>query len=122
MTAPQKTSRGSRARFELLDGIILFFLLIMAILIVFPVLNVLATSFATQKEAAENPLLLIPTQPTIDNYYRLFQDPRIIIGYKTTLLILLLGVPINMLLTTSLAYGLSRTNFPGGKFIFTRSC
>jgi putative aldouronate transport system permease protein len=118
MTAPQVTRRSPRTRFELLDGIILFFLLIMAILIVFPILNVLATSFATQKEAAENPLLLIPTQPTIDNYYRLFQDPRIVIGYKTTSLILLLGVPINMFLTTSLAYGLSRTNFPGGKLIF----
>lgn len=118
MTAPQVIRRSPRTRFELLDGIVLFFLLIMAILIVFPVLNVLATSFATQKEAAENPLLLIPAQPTIDNYYRLFQDPRIVIGYKTTSLILLLGVPINMFLTTSLAYGLSRTNFPGGKLIF----
>jgi putative aldouronate transport system permease protein len=118
MTAPRVTRRSPRTRFELLDGIILFFLLFMAILIVFPVLNVLGISFASQKEAAENPLLLIPTKPTIDNYYRLFQDPRIVIGYKTTLLILLLGVPINMFLTTSLAFGLSRTNFPGGKLLF----
>ena len=116
--AAKRTRRGLRDKFELLDGIILVMLLIMAILIVFPVLNVLATSLATQKEAAERPLLLFPTQPTIDNYYRLFQDPRIVIGYKTTLLILFLGVPINLFLTTSLAYGLSRTNFPGGKFIF----
>jgi len=118
LTASKKTRRGFRNRFELLDGIIVFFLLIMAILIIFPVLNVLATSFATQKEAAENPLLLIPTQPTIDNYYGLFQDPRILIGYKTTFIILFLGVPLNLFLTTSLAYGLSRTNFPGGKLIF----
>ena len=118
MAVLQEARRSSRTRFELLDGIILVFLVVLAILIVFPVLNVLATSFATQKEAAENPLLLIPTRPTIDNYYRLFQDPRIVIGYKTTLLILVLGVPLNMILTTSLAYGLSRTNFPGGKFIF----
>ena len=116
--ARKKTHRGFRNKFELMDGIILLFLLVMAVLIVFPVLNVLATSFATQKEAAENPLLLIPTKPTIDNYYRLFQDPRILIGYKTTFLILFLGVPLNLFLTTSLAYGLSRTNFPGGKFIF----
>lgn len=107
-----------RDKFELLDGIILVLLLLMTIVIVFPLLNVLATSLSTQKEAAESPLLLFPTQPTIDNYYRLFQDPRILIGYKTTFLILFLGVPINMFLTTSLAYGLARTNFPGGKFIF----
>ena len=107
-----------RDRFELMDGILLVFLILMALAIIFPLLNVLALSFASQKEAAERPLMLFPFQPTIDNYYRLFQDPRIAIGYKTTLLIVLIGVPINMLLTTSLAYGLSRTNFPGGKVIF----
>lgn len=114
----KKNRRSLRDRFELLDGIILVFLLMMGIAIIFPVLNAIATSLSTQKEAAETPLLLFPTQPTIDNYYRLFQDPRILIGYKTTALILMLGVPLNLLLTTSLAYGLTRTNFPGAKFLF----
>ena len=118
VAAKKKRRRHLRDRFELMDGIILFFLLIMAVLILFPMLNVLALSLATQKEAAENPLMMFPTQPTIDNFYRLFQDPRILIGYKTTLLIVVIGVPLNMLLTTSLAYGLSRTHFPGGKFLF----
>lgn len=101
-----------------MDGIILFFLILMAIMILFPMINVFALSIATQKEAAERPLMMFPREPTIDNFYRLFQDPRILIGYKTTLLIVLIGVPLNMILTTSLAYGLSRTNFPGGKFLF----
>ena len=113
-----KAGRGFKNRFEPLDWFILVFLSIMAAVIVIPLINVIATSFATQKEAAETPLLLFPTQPTIDNYYRLFQDPRILIGYKTTGLILLLGVPLNLILTTSLAYGLTRTNFPGAKIIF----
>lgn len=118
MTVRKKSRRHLRERFELMDGIILFFLILMAILILYPMLNVLALSLATQQEAAQTPLMIFPTQPTIDNFYRLFQDPRIGIGYKTTLLIVLIGVPLNMLLTTSLAYGLSRTNFPGGKFLF----
>ena len=75
MLAARKHHRALRDRFELLDFIILVFLIVMAAIIIFPVLNVIATSFATQKEAAENPLLLIPANPTIDNYYRLFQDP-----------------------------------------------
>lgn len=120
MASMKKTNANVRIRdrFELMDGILLFFLVLMALVIIFPVINVLALSFASQKEAAERPLMMFPLQPTIDNYYRLFQDPRILIGYKTTLLIVLIGVPMNMLLTTSLAYGLSRTNFPGGKLIF----
>ena len=103
MTAARKKHRHFRDRFELMDALILIFLLLMAVIIALPVINVLALSFATQKEAAERPLMLFPLSPTIDNYFRLFQDPRIGIGYKTTLLIVLIGVPFNMLLTTSLA-------------------
>lgn len=114
----KKAETGFRERFEMLDGVILAFLLVLAAIIVIPFVNVIATSFASQKEASESALLLVPRQPTIDNYYRLFQDPRILIGYKTTALILLLGVPINLILTTSLAYGLTRINFPGAKFLF----
>jgi len=109
---------GKRTRFELLDGIILSVLLFIAILIVFPFINVIATSFATQKEYLEARLLLFPKSPTIDNYYRLFQDGRIWIGYRTTLLYLFIGVPLNMILTTSLAYGMSRKPFPGSRVVF----
>jgi len=118
MMQVKKSRAYHRDRFELLDGIILIVLLIMAAMIVVPFISVIAISFATQKEALESPLLLFPTKPTIDNYYRLFQDPRIVIGYKTTFLILVLGVPLNLFLTTSMAYGLIRTDFPGSKFIF----
>ena len=117
-TTKKKGHRHLRDRFELMDWIILFFLVFLAIMILYPMINVLALSLATQKEAAQNPMMVFPSEPTIDNFHRLFQDPRILIGYKTTLLIVLIGVPLNMLLTTSLAYGLSKTNFPGGKFLF----
>ncbi len=110
--------KNIRARFELMDWIIAAALLIIALLIIIPFISVIATSFATQKEYLESKLLLFPMEPTIDNYYRLFQDGRIWIGYRTTLTFLLIGVPLNMFLTTSLSYGLSRTNYPGSKGIF----
>lgn len=114
-----KNGRGfSRQRFELLDAIILIILLFFAAVIVIPFVSVVGMSFASQKESLESTLMLIPKQPTIDNYYRLFQDPRIAIGYRTTIYILLLGVPLNLFLTTSLAYGLVHTKFPGAKVVF----
>lgn len=118
MSKANKKGNYMRQRFELLDAIILIILVIFAAIIVIPFISVIGTSFATQKEALESTLLLFPKQPTIDNYFRLFQDPRIVIGYRSTLLILILGVPINLFLTTSLAYGLSRTNYPGAKIMF----
>lgn len=118
MQVVKKSRRFSRNSFELLDGVILSLLLFFAAVIVVPFISVVGTSFATQKEALERTLMLFPSQPTIDNYYRLFQDPRIVIGYRSTLQILLLGVPLNLFLTTSMAYGFVRTNYPGAKIMF----
>jgi len=103
-------------KFELMDLVILIFLSLYALLIVLPFISVLATSFATQKEYLTVPLLLFPKSPTLENYRHLFEDGRIWIGYRTTLKFLIFGVPINMFLTTSIAYGLSRPKFPGKKF------
>jgi len=116
--AAMRSRKNMRTRFELLDVFFLVILLAIAIMIVLPFISVIAGSFSTQKEYLESKLLLFPKKPTIDNYYRLFQDGRVLIGYRTTLIFLLIGVPINMFLTTSLAYGMSRTNFPGAKFVF----
>ena len=108
--------RSLRNRFELMDAIILIILLIWALLIVIPFINVIAISFATPQEYLDSKLLLFPTQPTLSNYKTLFADGRILVGYRTTLTILLIGVPLNMFLTTSVAYALSRGSFPLKKF------
>ncbi|MDR2932700.1 MAG: carbohydrate ABC transporter permease, partial [Oscillospiraceae bacterium] len=106
----------SRTRFETMDLVILIILVLWALVIVLPFISVIAASFSTQKEYLESPLLLFPLNPTIENYKMLFQDGRIWVGYRTTLTILLLAVPMNMFLTTSVAYGLSRPSFPFKKF------
>ena len=118
LTTKRKRVRSYRHRFELLDLIATTIISAMAFAIVLPFVSVVATSFATQREYLESTLLLWPSYPTIDNYFRLLQDPRIVVGFRTTGLFLLVGVPFNMFLTVSLAYGLVRTNFPGAKTIF----
>ncbi len=116
-TAKIKTvKRGMRDRFQLMDAILLTILLLWALVIVLPFVNVLAASFATPKEYMDSPLMLFPAMPTLDNYKTLFQDGRIWTGYRTTLTILILGVPLNMFLSTSVAYALSRPAYPLKKF------
>lgn len=87
------------------------------LLIVVPFLNAIAISFATQREYLNNLLMLAPKEPTLDNYRNLLGDQRIITGFKTSALIVFLGVPLNLFLTLSLAFGTSRACFPGKKFI-----
>ena len=105
-------------RFETLDVILCIILSLFALMIIVPFINVIAVSFTTSAEYARTPVLLFPQSPTLENYKALISDARIGVGYRTTLLMLVLGVPINLFLTSSLAYGLSRGNFPGRKFLF----
>ncbi len=102
-------------RIMTMDFVLLFILIFLALQVVIPLVHVIAMSFASQKEYLDTPLLLVPSKPTMAAYEALFADGRIWIGYRSTLTLVLLGVPINMLLTTTLAYALSRGNFPGRK-------
>lgn len=110
--------RNIKNRFELLDLALLVVLSAFALVIIVPFVNVVAISFSSHKEYLDTALLLLPKRPIIKNYERLFADGRIWIGYRTTLIFLLAGVPVNMFLTISVAYGLTRPAFPGKKIIF----
>jgi putative aldouronate transport system permease protein len=101
--------------FELIIGIILT---LWAVIIIFPFFNVIALSFVTEIEYLKTPYLFFPKKPTLENYIKVFGDNRILIGYRTTLLFLLIGLPYNMFLTVATAYALSRPVFPGKKFLW----
>jgi len=107
-----------KRKLELMDIISIVLTLLLTITILIPFLHVVVVSFTSQKEYLNTPILLFPSQPTLKNYKDLFEDGRILIGYRTTLLILLFGLPLNLLLTTSFAYGMSRKGYPGRKLIF----
>ncbi|MCG7384831.1 carbohydrate ABC transporter permease [Paenibacillus sp. ACRRY] len=113
-----KKSKIGTERMTLLDYVIFAILLVLALMILIPFWNVIMISFATQKEYADNPLLMFPKEFTLDSYKALFADGTILSGYKNTLILLVIGLPLSMFLTTSMAYGLSRSNFPFKKFIF----
>jgi putative aldouronate transport system permease protein len=99
--------------FELTIGIILTF---WALIIIVPFFNVIALSFSTEKEYLLTPYMFFPAHPTLDNYRKLLSESRIFIGYRTTLLYVIIGLPYNMLITICTAYALSKPVFPGKRF------
>ena len=107
-----------RKKINIADILLVVIISLWALVIILPFLNVVVISFTTNKEYLMRPLLLIPHEPTLKNYMDLFEDGRIWVGYGTTLQILLFGLPVNLFLTTSFAYGLSRKRYPGRKLIF----
>ncbi|WCR25152.1 carbohydrate ABC transporter permease [Paenibacillus thiaminolyticus] len=101
-----------------LDYVIFFLLLLFALLILIPFWNVIMISFSTPKEYADNPLMMFPRNPTLASYKALFEDGSILTGYWNTFKLLLVGLPLSLFLTSSMAYALSRSKFPGKKIIF----
>ena len=101
----------------MIDVVVVILLTLWMLVIIIPFINAIAISFATQKEYVDNPLMLFPSEPTLKSYELLFNDYRIWTGFRTSFLIVLIGVPANMLLTTVLAYGTSRGDYPGKKII-----
>lgn len=83
------------------------------LIILYPFYNSILVSLVTQKEYMTTRFMLFPKQVTFDAYAYIFSSSRIYHGYVNTLLILLIGVPYNMLTTAFTAYALSRERFPG---------
>lgn len=109
--------KKNRHKITVMDIVIMAVLTVGAVMIIVPFWNVLVVSFATQKEYADNPLMFFPKNPTMESYKYLFRDSKIWMGYLNTIKLLIMGLPLSVFLTTTMAYALSRKRFPGKKLI-----
>lgn len=117
MRSERKRHRGLK-KITIGDIVIAAFLIICGLLVLIPFYNVIIISLSTEKEYLTNPLMLFPRNPTLASYKELFRDGRILIGYRTTLIIVGIALPLSLFCTTCFAYGMSRKNYPGRAFIF----
>ena len=93
------------------------FLGLWGIIIVYPFYNSVLISLVSQKDYTLTPFMLFPKHITFMAYQYIFESPMLLNGFKSTLIILIFGIPYNMLLSILIAYGLSRNKFPGKKLI-----
>lgn len=85
------------------------FMLGLIVITAYPLYYVLIASISDSNELMRHTgLLLLPKKMNFAAYASVFKNPNILRGYKNTLIILVLGVSINMALTSLTAYALSR--------------
>ena len=105
-----------KRRFMRPDKMTVFIVLVLVIwglIIFYPFYNAVLISFMTQSEYMRSTFNLFPKSFNLDAYKFVFANPRTWTGYRSTLIVVFFGVPFNMLLTTTLAYALSRKKYPG---------
>ena len=99
------------------DIVIYAVMTILALLMVIPFIYVIAASFAKESEIQTRPLFLWPEQPTLAAYKKVFDmndmGPTVFRSLAVSIGVTLVGTLVNMLFTTTMAYGLSRKDLVG---------
>lgn len=102
---------------KIVQGLIIAFLVIFSLMCLLPFLNILASSFATAGEISTRPFILIPRTFTLDAYRYILSTPTIFKSIGVSLFVTVVGTFVSMVLTSFMAYALSRRYLHGRKII-----
>jgi putative aldouronate transport system permease protein len=99
------------------DVINVLILLSLAAITLLPLMYVLAGSFASEAEIDSRPFFLWPEKVVTDAYDYMFAGDTFIRALLTTVLVTLVGTMIQVALTLTMAYPLSKRHLPGRVFV-----
>lgn len=102
------------------DAIVYLLLALVALAAIFPLLYVVSVSLTPFGEVLKHGgYIIFPRSITLDAYRQFLDRPQIARAFGVTVFITVVGTFVNLVLTTLLAYPLSKKNLPGrGVFLF----
>lgn len=99
------------------DVILAFFLSVLGFIVLYPFYNVLVVSFSSiSSQAAHTPYLWF-WDFDLSGYKTIMNDKSFFFSLRNTLFVTIVGTTINMLLSTTTAYVLSKKRLPGRNFL-----
>ncbi|MCK0471764.1 carbohydrate ABC transporter permease [Halalkalibacter sp. APA_J-10(15)] len=101
---------------KIFDVINISLLTIMLLAILYPLYFIVIASISNPDRIFAGDVWLYPLEVTFEGYTRIFQDGKIWIGYKNTIIYTVIGTILNVTLTLTAAYALSRKDFYGRNF------
>lgn len=102
---------------KVFDIVITIIMGIIAVLFLFPLLNVLACSFSSADKVVAGEVGLIPVDFSLEGYKQVFANGSLTRGFLNSLFYTFLGTVIQVTLQMLCAYPLSRKDFKGRKFL-----
>ncbi len=100
-----------KKRYSVSDFVIPCVLIAWGLLIFYPFYNSILVSFMSQGEYMRNPFALFVKNPTIVAYEEIFSNNRFLYGYKNTISILAVRLPLALTIECAAGYALSRNRF-----------
>jgi multiple sugar transport system permease protein/putative aldouronate transport system permease protein len=110
-----KTSSEDRV----LYGVTNIALIILLVIIVYPLIYMISSSFSSGRAVSSGRVVLLPVDPTLDGYRTVFSYKSVMLGYRNTILYTVVGTSLNVMMTLIAAFPLSRKNFQGRNFYMT---
>lgn len=109
--------KKGRRKLDTFDIVNFIILTILMLIVLIPFYYTVIKSFLTQQEFIMHGAILWPKNPTLSNYYDIIRYGGIGRAFYNSVVNTVLGVCFSMFISTTLAYGLSRKNYPGRAFI-----
>ncbi len=97
--------------------VIRFILILCSVICLYPLLNVLAKSFSSAAAIGDNPLMILARDVTFEAYKYILKTPVLWKSFGITIFSTVVGTAMNLIITTTCAYALSRTKAPGNKIM-----
>jgi putative aldouronate transport system permease protein len=104
-----KITKGGRV-FTVINGTLLF---IIALVCFLPFVNVIASSFASTQEVVARKFILFPHTFSLDAYRYILSTPTLFKSLAVSIGVTGIGTLVSMILTSLMAYGLSRKYLAG---------
>jgi multiple sugar transport system permease protein/putative aldouronate transport system permease protein len=111
-------SKGDRAFYAIND----FFLLLALLVVLYPIVYILSSSFSSGSAVSTGRVVLWPVDFSLEGYKTTFAYPTIVTGFRNTFFYMITGTVINLFMTVLAAYPLSRSKMKGRgliMFLFT---
>lgn len=105
-----------KKNFELFDIILLTFFTLLAIITIYPFYNVIIISLATTKSLVQHTPYLLPYVFDLTGYKTVLGDSSFFSAFFVSMTVTIVGTSLNMILSVSGAYVLSKKNLVGRKF------
>lgn len=109
--------RGSRAKNFIFYAVIVLVLLVLMALTLYPVLNTMAISFNDGTDAIRGGIHIWPREFSLESYRGVLADEYVFSAFFVSVARTVVSTVLNLLLTSMLAYTLSRTEYVLRKFI-----
>ncbi len=110
--------RKKKKKFNVPHFILVAVLCLYALLIIYPFYSSVLTSIVPYSVAIRNSFLLYPKGIDLSSYEFIFSWGTLWYGFRTTIIVVILGVAYNLFLTVTLSYVLSKP-IPGRKIVNT---